>query len=188
MKPALHTPVIKVKDLQFRLFISESEIKAAIRNMAAQINSDLAGEHPVFLPVLNGAFLFAADLMREITIPNHISFIKIAYWEGTQSSGTVKSLIGAGKELKGKTVVVLEDIVDTGTSLENIVEELKNIGVNRILVACLLFKPEAYKKNLKIDYVGIQVPNVFLLGYGLDYDQEGRNLKDIYQIQNNNHV
>jgi hypoxanthine phosphoribosyltransferase len=172
--------IISIKDKKFKPFISAQKIAAAVKSVAQQINTELKGEDPVFLAVLNGSFMFASDLMKEITIPSKISFIKLASYYGTSSSGNVNELIGLTEELSGRSVVVIEDIVDTGNTMEKLFATLTAKNVKSIYVATLLFKPEAYKKNLKINYKGITIGNDFVVGYGLDYDGYGRNLKEIY--------
>lgn len=175
--------IVTLKDKSFKIFIEENKILKAIENLGAKISNDLKNEQPIFICVLNGSFLFAADLMKNVSIPCHISFIKLSsYHGGTQSSGTVNELIGLYENIEGRTVVILEDIVDTGNTLEKLHAILKPKNPGKLLTASLLYKPEAYKKAIPIDYVGIEVPNNFLVGYGLDYDGLGRNLRDIYTL------
>lgn len=166
----------------FRVKISGSEIQKAIGDVARQINTDLKDKKPLFLAVLNGSFMFAADLMKKVNIECEISFIKLASYSGTTSTGKVSQLIGINETIKDRTIVVIEDIVDTGTTVETIVAQLKEQGAGEIKIATLLFKPEAYKKSLPIEYTAIVVPNDFLVGYGLDYNGLGRNLPDIYVL------
>jgi hypoxanthine phosphoribosyltransferase len=147
------------------------------------MNKDLVGKSPVFLGILNGCFMFASDLFKNIKIECSISFLKLASYSGTSSTGNINQLIGLNESIEGKTVVILEDIVDTGITLEHLINELKKYKPKEIKIACLLFKPEAYKKSIKIDYCGIEIPNKFIIGYGLDYNGFGRNLKHIYQIK-----
>lgn len=174
---------ITIKDKSFKIFIKESEILKAVEKLGSKISEDLKHEQPIFICVLNGSFLFAADLMKNISIPCHISFIKLSSYNGTtQSSGTVNEIIGLYENIEGRTVVVLEDIVDTGNTLEKLYEILKPKKPGKLLIASLLYKPEAYIKQIPIDYIGIEVPNNFLVGYGLDYDGLGRNLRDIYTL------
>ena len=171
---------IRVGDKYFRLFISAEKIQEAISEIAVKINEQLKNKKPLFIAVLNGSFLFAADLIRQINFDCEISFVKLSSYSGASSSGKIKELIGLNEELKGRTVVVLEDIVDTGVTLENISKKLLAKQVKEIKVAALLFKPHAYRKKIKIDYVGMEIPNDFIIGYGLDYNGLGRNLKDIF--------
>jgi hypoxanthine phosphoribosyltransferase len=171
--------VITIKDKQFKPFISSEKILAAVKNVADKINKDLAGESPVFLAVLNGSFMFAADLMKEINLNCEISFVKLASYHGTKSSGSVTELIGLNQDLEGRIVVVIEDIVDTGNTVEKLIEILDHKKVKSYKIATAFFKPEAYTKKIKIDYVGMEIPHEFVVGYGLDYDGFGRNLKDL---------
>lgn len=174
---------IKLKDLTFRPYISRDEIATAVKNVAARINEDLADKSPIFLCVLNGAFIFAADLFREITIPGaEIAFIRMKSYIGTQSTGEVQMVTGMTVDLTGRTVVVVEDIVDSGFTLKQLKEILQECNPAQIKVATLLFKPESLKCDVDIDYVALDIPPAFIVGYGLDYDEMGRNLKDIYTI------
>lgn len=175
---------VKVIDKWFEVSISSTEIQKAITNMALKINNDFKGKEIVFICILNGAFMFASDLLKEIILDCTITFLKLSSYEGTSSSGKIKKLIGINEDLKGKTVIVLEDIVDTGTTIENIVSQLKEHNAKEIKVATLLFKPNAYKGNIKIDYAGLEMPNDFIIGFGLDYNGHGRNLKEIYTLTN----
>lgn len=170
--------LITIKDKQFKPYISAPAIHEAVKNIAKKINAELTNDFPIFLVVLNGSFMFAADLLREVTIPCEISFIKLSSYSGTSSSGNVSELIGLNEDLSGRTVVVVEDIVDSGNTLEKLMSALSK--TKQIKVAAALFKPEAYKKKHDIDYVGLTIKNEFVVGYGLDYDGQGRNLKDIY--------
>ena len=147
-----------------------------------QINSELAGKDVVFLGILNGAFLFAADLFRLINLEARISFIKLASYQGTASQGLIKELIGWNEDIKNKTIVVIEDIVDTGNTLERIVDELVIRKASEIRIAALLYKPDAYKKEIPLNYIGFEIPNDFVVGYGLDYDGYGRNLPSVYSL------
>jgi hypoxanthine phosphoribosyltransferase len=173
---------IRIIDKKFREIISEKEIEKRIEELARQINSDLAGKDVVFIGILNGAFLFAADLFRRISLPAKISFVKLASYEGTSSSGKIKELIGWNEDINNKTIVVIEDIVDTGNTLELIVGELILRKASVIKIASLLYKPAAYTKDIPIDYVGFEIPNDFVIGYGLDYDGFGRNLPSVYTL------
>jgi len=173
---------IKLFDREFSLSISSEEIQKSIAEVALRLNKDLSGKEVVFVAVLNGAFMFAADLLKLIEFETKISFVKVASYEGTISTGNVKELIGINEEIKGKTVVILEDIVDSGVTMETIVEKLNEFEPAEIKIATLIFKPDAYKKSLNIDYVGISIPNDFIVGYGLDYNGFGRNLADIYTV------
>lgn len=173
---------VKVLDKEFEIFIESEEIQRTIANLAEKLNQDLKGKDVIFLGILNGSFMFASDLYKLIDVPSQISFLKLASYQGTSTSGTVKRLIGINEDLVGKTVVVLEDIVDTGITIENIIKQLRGYEPAEIKLATFLFKPAAMKTNVKLDYVGIEIPNDFIIGYGLDYDGFGRNLGDIYKI------
>lgn len=173
---------VKVLDKEFEIFIESEEIQRTIANLAEKLNQDLKGKDVIFLGILNGSFMFASDLYKLINVPSQISFLKLASYQGTSTSGTVKRLIGINEDLAGKTVVVLEDIVDTGITIENIIKQLRGYEPAEIKLATFLFKPAAMKTNVKLDYVGIEIPNDFIIGYGLDYDGFGRNLGDIYKI------
>jgi len=172
----------KVHDKEFEIYIPSEKIHTVISDMARRINEDMAGKDVIFLGILNGAFMFASDLFREITLDCQITFLKLASYAGTSSTGTVKRLIGINEDIYQKTVVILEDIVDTGITLDNIIKQLKGYEPKEIKVATMLFKPDAYTKDLKLDYVGLEIPNDFVLGYGLDYQGYGRNLADLYKV------
>jgi hypoxanthine phosphoribosyltransferase len=174
--------IIQVKDKRFKVSIPSETIQKSITGMAKKMNQDLAGKEVIFLGILNGCFMFAGDLFKSITIDCQISFLKLASYQGTSSSGTVKQLIGINENIEGKTVVILEDIIDTGNTLENIIKQLRGFEPAEIKVATLLYKPDVYSKDFIIDYFGLKIPNDFIIGYGLDYDGFGRNLKDIYTI------
>ena len=172
----------RINDKTFREMITEEVIADRINELALQINDELAGKDVVFVGILNGAFMFAADLFRRISFPARISFVKLASYKGTSSSGTIKELIGWNEDLRNKTIVVIEDIVDTGNTLERIVEELEMRKAAEIKIAALLYKPEAYKKKITLDYIGFEIPNDFVVGFGLDYDGLGRNLPSVYTL------
>jgi hypoxanthine phosphoribosyltransferase len=173
---------VQLKDKRFRIDISGEKILKQVERVASEINRDLQGKKPLFLVVLNGAFMFAADLLKNIDIDCEVSFVKLASYQGTSSTEKVKELIGLNEDLAGRTVVVVEDIVDTGITMENIITDLLRLKATEVRIATLLFKPKAFQKNFKIDYIGLNIPNDFIVGYGLDYDGLGRNLKDIYKI------
>ena len=166
---------VKVLDKTFKIFIPEEEIKKRVKAVAEKINHDMAGKNPLLLAVLNGSFIFAADLMREITIPCEISFVKLASYQGTTSTGKIKEVIG-------RTVVIVEDIVDTGFTMKRMVESLGTRHPESIHICTLLVKPGKLQVPLNIEYAAMEIPNDFILGYGLDYDQQGRQLKDIYVL------
>jgi len=176
----MHT--ITVKDKEFKLSITAEEINSTVEELASKLNRDLKGKNPVFLVVLNGAFIFAADLYRKIDIPSEISFVKLASYSGTSTTSDVKELIGLNEKLKGRTVVILEDIIDTGTTMQYLMNKLNYLGVAEVKLVALLFKPSAFRESFRIDYLGMEIPNEFIVGYGLDYDGFGRNYADIYKI------
>lgn len=177
-------PKVKLKDKEFRLNIHSDEISGAIEKISSRINEELKGKNPLFIVVLNGAFMFASDLLKQIKVDCEVSFVKFASYVGTSSTGKVKQLIGLNEEIKieGRHIVIVEDIVDTGHTIEHILISLKTFKAAEIKIATLLFKPAAYTKDIPVDYVAIEVGNEFLVGYGLDYDGLGRNLKDIYVL------
>ena len=168
----------------FEVFIPETEIAAIVHSMANQINNS-GVKDPLFIAVMNGAFLFAADVMRKITISNaEISFIKLSSYEGTETTGKVDELIGISDDISGRNIIVLEDIIDTGITLEKIITLVEKENVSDVKIATLLFKPDAYTKDIHIDFIGKSIPNDFVVGYGLDYDEIGRNLPHIYKLKN----
>ncbi len=174
---------IKLHDKYFKLCIPAAQIDEAISKVAGEINSDLKDtDTPIFLSVLNGSFMFTADLMRKITVRSDVVFIKLASYDGTSSSGSVKQIMGLTKSVKGKTVIVVEDIVDTGGTVEELYKILSEEGAADIRICTLLLKPDSYKKEIKIDYPALIIPNDFIVGFGLDYDQLGRQYKDIYVL------
>ena len=178
--------LVQLHDLTFEPFISEKEIQTGVEKVAKQINADFKGEKPVFLVILNGAFLFAADLVRRFDGDCEVNFVRLSSYEGTASSGTVESLLGLKHSLEGRSVIVVEDIVDTGNTLEKIDRILAGDKVKQAKIATMFFKPSAYKKSLKIDYIGKEIHNDFIVVYGLDYDELGRNLKQVYRLKANN--
>ncbi|HEX9980838.1 MAG TPA: hypoxanthine phosphoribosyltransferase [Flavobacterium sp.] len=175
--------MIQLHDKQFVPFISAGEIDFAIQQMAEQVEADFGDDIPVFVGVLNGAFMVVSDFMKHYKKPCEVSFIKMSSYEGTSSTHEVKQLIGLNQDVEGRSVIVIEDIVDTGNTLEELKELFKSKNVRHFKIATLFFKPEAYTKNIKIDYVGIRIPNKFIVGYGLDYDGLGRNIPEVYQLQ-----
>lgn len=173
---------VQLHDKFFEPFISEAEVNAAVDRLAVEIAAKYQDKRPLFLGVLNGAFFFAAELMKRLEIECEISFVKVASYHGTSSSGTVTQLIGLTERVEGRHVVVLEDIVDTGGTVEHIMRSLSEHHPASISVAALLFKPEAYKKNIAIEHVALRIPNAFVVGSGLDHDGLGRNLRGIHRI------
>lgn len=176
---------IQLKELKFEVMIPEAEINAAVEAVAAKINSDYATtQTPIFLGVLNGSFMFMSDLMKKIEFNSELSFVKLASYEGTQTTGAVKSLLGINESVEGRHLIIVEDIVDSGNSIEHLMAALEPMKPASVKICTLFFKPNAYKKQIPIDYVAMEIGNEFIVGYGLDYDQLGRNLKDIYVICN----
>lgn len=174
--------VIQVLDKKFQPYIKAEQIREEVARLGAQINSEYAGKNPLFIAILNGSFMFASDLFKELTVDAEICFIKLASYKGTKSTGNVVTSIGLDESLKGRHVIIVEDIVDTGKTLYEFLPQLTNQQPASLKIAALLHKPEALAFPLTIDYLGFTVPNKFLLGYGLDYDGHGRNLKEIYQL------
>ena len=174
--------IIKIKDKTFKTSIPEAQILERVKAVADRINTDMADKNPLLLAMLNGSFVFAADLMRMINIPCEISFVKMASYEGTSSTGTVKQLLGLNEDIKGRTVIIVEDIVESGLTMKSLLDTLHEQEPAEIHICTLLLKPECLKVPLDIKYVAIEIPNDFILGYGLDYDQQGRNLRDIYTV------
>ena len=175
-------PVIQVIDKKFKPYISVAQISDRIKELAAEINTEYAGKRPLFIAILNGSFMFASDLFKELTIDAEICFIKLASYKGTRSTGNVITSIGLDEPLKDRHVVIIEDIVDTGNTLHQFLPQLHNQQPASLKIASLLHKPDALKFPVVIDFLGFNVPNIFLLGYGLDYDGLGRNLAEIYQL------
>ncbi len=175
---------IKIHDKHFKPFISAKEIDDALIKMSTDISNDLGDEIPIFIGVLNGSFIVVSDFVKKYSKPCEVSFVKIASYQGVQSTEDVKRLIGLNENVKGRTVVIIEDIIDTGNTLETIHDIFRDKGVKDLKIATLFHKPDAFKKDLKIDYIGINIPNKFIVGYGLDYNGLGRNLPEVYQIKN----
>ena len=174
---------VKIHDKEFELFIPYEKIRSVVEVLAERMNNDLDGKDPLFICILNGSFVFAAELYKRINIiDSEITFVKLASYDGDKTTGTVKQLIGLNEEIKGRTVVVLEDIVDTGITINNIMGQLIKLEPKEIKVATLLLKPDALTMKVDLDYVGMEIPNDFIVGYGLDYDGRGRNLIDIYTV------
>lgn len=174
-----------INEKPFKVYLSVDQISAAVNGMADRMNLELKDKSPLFVIVLNGAFMFASDLLKQITIDCGLSFVKVSSYEGLTSTSNVKQLIGLDEDISGRTVVIVEDIVDTGVTIENIIKYLEAKNPGAIKIATLLHKPDALIRNVVLDYVGIEVENKFLVGYGLDYDGRGRNLQDIYILDEN---
>ena len=173
---------IQIKDKRFRTFITENEILKQVARVADEINRDLADENPLFVSVLNGSFMFTSDLMKHLNMPCELSFVKLASYEGTSSTGKVKELVGLNNDITGRTVGIVEDIVDTGFTMERLIETLRQRNPKDIRIATLLVKPDKLQVKLDIHYVAMNIPNDFIVGYGLDYDGLGRNYRDIYTV------
>ena len=175
--------IVKIKDKTFQTSISEEEIKQRVRELGQRLSKDLEGKNPLFLAVLNGSFIFAADLMREMTIPCEISFVKLASYQGTTSTGKIKEVIGINENLSGRTVVIVEDIVESGKTMKRMIETLGTRNPASVHICTLFVKPERLEVDLDIEYAAFSIPNAFIVGYGLDYDQQGRQLKGIYSLK-----
>lgn len=173
---------IKVKDKTFEVSIPAETLHREIVRVASEINRDYEGREPIFLPVLNGSFIFAADLLREVCLPCEISFIKLASYQGTQSTGTIREVIGLAQDITGRDVIIVEDIIDSGLTMAHMIETLQKHNPASIKVCSLLVKPAALKVQVPIHYRAMDIPNDFIVGYGLDYDGFGRNTKDIYTL------
>ena len=174
--------IVKIKDKSFETSISEAEIKERVKAVAQQISKDMEGKNPLLLGVLNGAFMFAADLMREMTIPCEISFVKLASYQGTTSTGKIKEVFGINEDLTNRTVIIVEDIVESGLTMKQMIESLGTRNPASIHICTLFFTPSKLKEKINPDYVAFSIPDDFIVGYGLDYDQQGRGLKDVYTI------
>jgi hypoxanthine phosphoribosyltransferase len=174
--------VIQVNGKNFQPYISAEKISKRIKELAVEMNGEYNGKRPIFIAILNGSFMFASDLFKEINIDAEICFIKLASYKGTRSTGNVITSIGLDEPLKDRHVIIIEDIVDTGNTLHKFLPQLYNQQPASLKIAALLHKPEALEHPIVIDYLGFNVPNKFLLGFGLDYDGLGRNLAEIYQL------
>ena len=173
---------ITIKDKKFAVSIPESYIQGEVKKLAERISQDLEGKNPLFLGVLNGSFMFAADLFRDISIPAQISFVKLASYEGTLSTGVIKEVIGLSENVTGRCIVLEEDIIESGLTMQRLLENLGTRNPAEIHICTLLLKPENLKADLDVEYVALQIPNDFIVGYGLDYDGWGRNSRDIYTV------
>ena len=173
---------VQILDKTFELSLSEEEIAVAVKRVAAQINEELKDENPLFIGVLNGAFMFMADLMKQVSIPSKVTFVKLASYEGMASTGKIKEIMGLSEDIKDRTVVIVEDIVDTGFTMQRMLEMLGTRNPKKICIASLFIKPEKLQVPLTVDYVAFSIPNDFIVGYGLDYDGYGRNLSAVYTL------
>jgi hypoxanthine phosphoribosyltransferase len=174
---------VKVKDKEFELFISSEEINKSVEKLAEKINREMEGKSPLFIGILNGTFIFSADLLKKITIPCEITFMRVSSYSGVKSTKNIKEIIGLKEDIKDRHVIILEDIVDTGLTLDFLLTKFTEYNPASIRVGTMFFKPSAFKKQFLIDYVGMNISNDFIVGYGLDYDGFGRNLPDVYKIK-----
>ncbi len=177
---------IKVLDKEFEPYISQVEIESAIARICRQINKDMHDKNPLFLVMLNGAFMFASELLKKLDMDCETSFVKYSTYSGTKSNCEVKELIGLNNSLQGRNVVIVEDIIDSGFTMNCLLQKLEEMGVASVKIATMLFKPEAFKFNYNIDYIGMNIGNEFIVGYGLDYNEHGRNYPLIYKIVEEN--
>ena len=180
--------MVKLHDLYFKPFISAKELDGILTRLVQELSGDLGDEVPIFIGILNGSFMFVSDFVKKYPKPCEVTFIKLASYEGLKSTEDIQRLIGLTQDLTGRTVVILEDIIDTGNTLHEVHRIFKNEGVKQLLIATLFYKPEAYKKDFKLHYIGKEIPNKFIVGYGLDYDGLGRDLPEVYQIKTTQHM
>lgn len=173
---------IQVKDREFEVFLKEEDIQKEIKRVAAEINRDYAGKEPLFLCVLNGSFMFAADLLKDVNIPCNVSFVKVSSYQGTDTTGKVKELMGLQEDVEGRHIIIVEDIVDTGYTMRDVLDSLAEKKAASVQVCALLCKPDKLKVDINLKYLAMNIPNGFIVGYGLDYDGFGRNSRDIYKI------
>jgi hypoxanthine phosphoribosyltransferase len=174
--------LVTLNDKKFAPYISEAELNQIVSALAVKINKDYKGKKPLLLGVLNGSFMFISDLMKKLTIDCELSFIKLSSYSGTKSQGVVDEVIGLSTSLENKDVIVLEDIIDTGNTVGKLFKILKKEETKSLAIGTLLLKPTVFKDRFSVDYIGKEIPDAFVVGYGLDYDQLGRNLKEIYQL------
>ena len=174
---------ITIKDKQFELFIEQEVIEQGIKRVGDQMNAELDGKNPLFLAVLNGAFMFAGELMKEVSVPSEITFVRLASYQGTATTHRVQEVLGLNESIRGRSVIVVEDIVDSGNTMVALIAELMKHEPAEVKIATLLFKPAALRQDIAPDWVALEIPNDFIVGYGLDYDGYGRNLKDIYKVK-----
>jgi len=179
------TTTVKIKDKLFEPLVPAEEISAAVDAIASRINADYASKEPLFLCILNGSFMFAADLLRRIRVPCRVSFVKYASYAGTKSTQYIKNLVGLNEDVEAKDVIIVEDIVDTGLTMSHLLTELSEKKPATVRIAAFCFKKEAFQATFTIDYLGMEIPNAFVIGYGMDYEGYGRNLAEIYQISDN---
>ena len=173
---------IQVKDREFEVFLKEEDIQKEIKRVASEINRDYAGKEPLFLCILNGSFMFAADLLKDVSIPCNVSFVKVSSYQGTDTTGKVKELMGLQEDVEGRHIIIVEDIVDTGYTMRDVLDSLAHKKAASVQVCALLCKPDKLKVDINLKYLAMNIPNGFIVGYGLDYDGFGRNSRDIYKI------
>ena len=173
---------IQVKDREFEVFLKEEDIQKEIKRVAAEINRDYVGKDPLFLCVLNGSFMFAADLLKDVNVPCNVSFVKVSSYQGTDTTGKVKELMGLQEDVEGRHIIIVEDIVDTGYTMRDVLDSLAEKKAASVQVCALLCKPDKLKVDINLKYLAMNIPNGFIVGYGLDYDGFGRNSRDIYKI------
>lgn len=173
---------IQVKDREFEVFLRDEDIQKEVKRVAGEISRDYVGKEPLFVCILNGAFMFAADLLKNVTIPCNVSFVKVASYQGTDTTGKVKELMGLQESVDGRHVIIVEDIVDTGYTMRDVLDSLKEKNAASVQVCALLCKPDKLKVDINLKYLAMNIPNGFIVGYGLDYDGFGRNSRDIYKI------
>lgn len=173
---------VKVRDLEFEIFLSAEQIQSVVQRLGAQITEDYKGKKPLFIAILNGSYVFVADLLRTCKLDCELTFVKLSSYEGLESSGKISTKIGLTQDLKDRHVIILEDIIDTGGTVHHFLKDVTAQDPASVRTAVLLVKPEALKYPLQIDYTGFEIPNKFVVGYGLDYDEEGRNLPAVYQL------
>lgn len=178
-----HIPMITVKDKQFELMISEAQIKERVAAVAARLNQDYAGRNPLLVCVLNGAFVFAADLVRCLDFEHEIQFVRMSSYSGMDTTGKVREVMGLTADITDRDVIIVEDIVDTGVTLHHALPKFKAMGARSVEICCLLMKPEKLRVPLDVKYCALEIPAAFIVGYGLDYDEKGRNLRDIYVVK-----
>jgi len=173
---------IKIKDLEFIPYVTHSDILERSRELAININDDYKNKNPLFIAVLNGSFMFASDLMKRVDVRSELTFIKVSSYDGIESTGSIKEMIGIGQSITDRHIVIIEDIVDTGHTITHLLNEMNKMDPSSIEVVTLFSKPESHQKKLYIKYTGFDIPNKFIVGYGLDYDGYGRNYQDVYQL------
>ena len=173
---------IQVKDREFEVFLKEEDIQKEIKRVAAEINRDYVGKEPLFLCILNGSFMFAADLLKDVNVPCNVSFVKVSSYQGTDTTGKVKELMGLQEDVEGRHIIIVEDIVDTGYTMRDVLDSLAEKKAASVQVCALLCKPDKLKVDINLKYLAMNIPNGFIVGYGLDYDGFGRNSRDIYKI------